>query len=456
MKKKIISLLLVFFVSLSSFKFSYADTDTNINVLELENQFNDVEPLIFDGGVISGPMLSTVATLAVGAGIVLKDDQSLYNLGSRFYDYYKDSIDTINTIFEASVVIGSANLVKVGSDFYTKVKEFLDDFVSGTNSLDYNTASSIVEVGKFTVSVPTKSQITTAGGLIRYSTGIYSTKIGDDLSNVMGNNDIVAGEIFISIRNGDRYATLGADAYLNGEIVKGWGRSVSYGAEATVYLYTYGDYKYFYVNGGQVLAYYSPSATSTVVGNVGSYDWNKVKDKIKEDDDDRVTVGVPGNVGNLVGENVDVWNPSYDLPVGGLVTFPNVANPSIELDNTTTFPLTGTNEGVGEGTDTGTGEGVGEGTGSITFPSFGDSIDFSPLASSGITEKFPFSLPWDLGRLLGIFDVQPTAPIFKFPILGQSLVIDLTIFDEWASIGRFFVSISYVVFLIFITTKLKA
>lgn len=444
MKKKIISLLLVFFVSLSSVKFSYANNDDLVNALELESQFDDVQPLIFDGGVISGPMLATIATIAVASGIVLKDSEALYNLGSRFYDYYKDSIDTINAIFEASVVIGSNRLVKVGYDFYIKVKEFLDDFTSSSGSINYNTASSIAETGSITISVPSKSQIENSGGLILYSTGIYSSRIGDDVSDVNSNTDIVSGEIYISVRTGSSYANVGARAYLNGKMVKGWSRSVAYSSNTTIYLKTDGDCKYFYVNGGQVLAYYSPSATSTVVGNVNSYDWNKVKDKIKEEDDS-LTIGVPGNIGSLVGENVDVFNPTYDLPVDGVVSIPVVQNPSIALDGTTTFP----------NVDTGNGEDVGGGTGDITFPSFGDSLDFTPLEATGITEKFPFSLPWDIQRIIGIFDVEAKAPVFEFPIVSEKIEIDLTQFEECASIVRFFVLVSFIFSLIMISTKLK-
>ena len=42
-----------------------------------------------DGGVISLPILATFGSLAVASGIIIKNNDDLYDLGRIFYDYYQ-------------------------------------------------------------------------------------------------------------------------------------------------------------------------------------------------------------------------------------------------------------------------------------------------------------------------------------------------------------------------------
>lgn len=103
------------------------------------------------------------------------------------------------------------------------------------------------------------------------------------------------------------------------------------------------------------------------------------------------------------------------------------------------------------------------------------SIDWAPLVmnAQALTTKFPFSLPWDLLRQLGIFDVEPETPVFKINIkeylklgetddegnfLGISVPmkfdVDLSMFDPVAAIVRWFTRIIWVIGLIFVLRKL--
>lgn len=77
------------------------------------------------------------------------------------------------------------------------------------------------------------------------------------------------------------------------------------------------------------------------------------------------------------------------------------------------------------------------------------------LNNFNLKNKFPFSLPWDLANIIGIFDVKPKVPVFDFPLpAGNHLKIDLTQFNDWAEITRFFVLIFFIIELIFITKKI--
>ncbi len=77
------------------------------------------------------------------------------------------------------------------------------------------------------------------------------------------------------------------------------------------------------------------------------------------------------------------------------------------------------------------------------------------LNNFNLKEKFPFSIPWDITNILKIFDVKPKAPIFDFPLpMGNHLKIDLTQFNDWADITRFFILIFFVIELLLITKKI--
>ena len=88
-----------------------------------------------------------------------------------------------------------------------------------------------------------------------------------------------------------------------------------------------------------------------------------------------------------------------------------------------------------------------------------------------IIEKFPFSIPFDLYRVLTLFVREPKEPVFKMPIkttitvgglnypIDEETVLDLTIFkvngfDILQIILRFSVLFGFVVMLIKLTPKI--
>lgn len=146
--------------------------------------------------------------------------------------------------------------------------------------------------------------------------------------------------------------------------------------------------------------------------------------------------------------------PSYEsLPQAE--SLPEHIKPPLDVQKPQLGTENSPSPGPGPGTETGPGTENSPGDDfDFTFPSFGDSINFEPLYATGITEKFPFSLPWDIQRIIGVFNVKAVAPKFEVPLLSEKIELDLTKFDELASIVRFFVLIGFIVCLIFISTRL--
>lgn len=86
-----------------------------------------------------------------------------------------------------------------------------------------------------------------------------------------------------------------------------------------------------------------------------------------------------------------------------------------------------------------------------------ETLDFTPLMALGenITNKFPFSLPWDLMSLLSIFDAPPKAPNFEVNFMGQDItVLDLRPYESAVKIFRFFILLYFIAGLIKITGTL--
>ncbi len=81
-----------------------------------------------------------------------------------------------------------------------------------------------------------------------------------------------------------------------------------------------------------------------------------------------------------------------------------------------------------------------------------------PVLDVRLTQKFPFSIPWDIGRLLGVFYAKPVAPKWSFDVpfgdVVYPIALDLGEYESIASISRWFFRISWVVFLLFVTNKI--
>lgn len=80
-------------------------------------------------------------------------------------------------------------------------------------------------------------------------------------------------------------------------------------------------------------------------------------------------------------------------------------------------------------------------------------IDFTPISGLSPTQKFPFSLPWDLKDSIQSLNVPGEAPHWTWEHDGAILDIDFEDFETFASISRVFLSIIFVVGLIIVTRR---
>ena len=123
----------------------------------------------------------------------------------------------------------------------------------------------------------------------------------------------------------------------------------------------------------------------------------------------------------------------------------------IPVDQTSGKPLDDT------GTDTDNPSKPGEGTDtdkpgdSVNWPSAGD-ISLPKL----IISKFPFCIPFDVARLIGLLEADPKTPIFHVPlkvgtILDEEIVLDLSQWDNAVRIIRWGELIVFVAGLVLVT-----
>lgn len=109
------------------------------------------------------------------------------------------------------------------------------------------------------------------------------------------------------------------------------------------------------------------------------------------------------------------------------------------------------------GTDTDTPSKPGEGTDtdkpgdSVNWPSAGD-ISLPKL----IISKFPFCIPFDVARLIGLLEADPKTPVFHVPlkvgtILNEEIVLDLSQWDNAVRIIRWGELIAFVAGLVLVT-----
>lgn len=121
----------------------------------------------------------------------------------------------------------------------------------------------------------------------------------------------------------------------------------------------------------------------------------------------------------------------------------------IPVDQTSGKPMDDT------GTDTDNPSKPGEGTDtdkpSVNWPSAGD-ISLPKL----IISKFPFCIPFDVARLIGLLEADPKTPIFHVPlkvgtILNEEIVLDLSQWDNVVRIIRWGELIVFVAGLVLVT-----
>lgn len=76
-----------------------------------------------------------------------------------------------------------------------------------------------------------------------------------------------------------------------------------------------------------------------------------------------------------------------------------------------------------------------------------------------MTDKFPFSIPWDMAMLVGILQAEPQAPVFHLPLviesygINESIDIDMSQFEVLSVIMRSMLTLLYAYGILNMTTK---
>lgn len=186
-------------------------------------------------------------------------------------------------------------------------------------------------------------------------------------------------------------------------------------------------------------------------------------DVTKDYDDDNLITTFPGVMG---GTHTGVWELPTDTQYDISTSFP-LTQESLK-DKVNEIPLDGATDGTVDGTVDGTIDGTVDGTTdgildnifdflkSLIVPESYNSIDFSPLYFS-FSDKFPFSIPFDVINLIKEFEAEKKEPVFFIDMSSFStshargevgFTLDFTTFEDLFEIARFFILISFIFFIV--------
>ena len=279
-----------------------------------------------DGGIISAPILATVCTLAIATGVALNDAEDIYDLGRVFYEKNKETWNTVVTVFNSCVSFNkSIGKLSVGKDFIDIFKGTFSDY-KDTVGDEYSYSVGLhrmfdgVNPYKFT----SNNKLTYRLGnddveLTLYGSGRYCYF---DMVRIKGGNMSSSSMLGQTYNNSSCYiSVVGNSIALNGADILN--RTIDIGETLTKW-----GFDAISLLGSVALPY------------LGGYD-----DSVLDTEDDK-DIYMPGNLGDLVNGNVGKGDILGDTPFPGVsdggITFPGVSNPSIGVDNTISFPTSGT------------------------------------------------------------------------------------------------------------------
>lgn len=296
--------------------------------------------------VISPTMLAVVSTLAVGAGIVLKNSDDIYDIGRLFVDYvdrYNDTVGDVISVFSNSVKVLSNGIVKVESPFLNIVKDFFDNVFGKTDkdisfvdtlegSLPY--FSNWDDVISYVKSVPPFLD-----GLDMINDPVELTRYGITLKPGLSS---VGKYVYIDFYYNGEFKVQ-CKIQRSGSIYNRYLTWVGYGSKCYILSSTHSNFSDVVI----ISQFDIVSSDVVTLPYGGSYDWdNNIEDKKQGTGD--LPLPIPGNVGDLVGKNPsDVWDKNYEngLVGNGDITVPDVSNPSIGLGGSTSFPVEDNTDG---------------------------------------------------------------------------------------------------------------
>ena len=294
------------------------------------------------GLLLSSEIIATIASIAVGAGIVLTSDDDIYDIARVVYDNYQGQKDAIETVFKTSVVLGTGGIVKVGKEFLDICKSVFDAiFYDSSSDFSLPNGKLSSKYGIYTVNPPVSGDISLFNAIPGFPVSISSDySVGD----IVHYNQYVYLE-FLKTSTISSHVYNVFDVYINGVAVANVSIhrlmekfKIFNGVNGVNFAYLRGDsYQ------SSSIGYSISSSYDYEIPYSGGYNWdNNISANLT---DNSLGLFVPVNVGSLVGQSGGstvqngINNPSYDLPFGGVVTVPGVDNPSIGVGDSTPFPM---------------------------------------------------------------------------------------------------------------------
>lgn len=155
----------------------------------------------------------------------------------------------------------------------------------------------------------------------------------------------------------------------------------------------------------------------------------------------------PQELADLITQSLPAVNP--DLLPGTVPAAPPVPDPDMDpvyWPSADAHPLPGTKPG----TDPDPGKDPEPGT-DLDEDMSSYKVDLHAI--------FPFCIPFDFIALLRVLDAEPEAPCFEFPVVipalgyNETVRLDMAVFDDVAEVMRLCETVSFVIFLMFATSK---
>lgn len=383
---------------------------------------NAMYKTLVNGSSAIGKTISSISAWAVEHGASLA--KGALRVGK---DLYQGIVDAFNSAYSDGIVQVSSDTLSVDNSKHdypdiAAARSMLNSFVAA----QYTRATAYNDYGSLTLSLVPKS--VNNSGIVTYTTTVVTSSdskpytgavygvsagVGIDISPYLGyyfyfyskqpNGDVVTST--------ERYFSsfLGANNVSNVAVVKGF------------YDIAVPTPDLAYPSDNYLVRMPDIPSVDTATGEV------TYPDSIPYTKD---AVAAPYPIGD---DGVKVPDIPFDIPV----------------DQTSGKPMDDT------GTDTDTPSKPGEGTDtdkpSVNWPSAGD-ISLPKL----IISKFPFCIPFDVARLIGLLEADPKPPIFHVPlkvgtILNEEIVLDLSQWDNAVRIIRWGELIVFVAGLVLVT-----
>ena len=304
---------------------------------------------------LSSVLLGALATVTVGSGIALQTDNDLISLGVLFKDFCDrqnaEMFNEMTALLHSSMAMNPNNYVSVDSKFLDACKEFLDGLFLA-NEIDVNANY----IGTALGGIPVYPKVVDAGYSYDTALGLWIDLTDSNDYYITSAEEAVAnrvGQVYVYFNYRGQYQQSTAYRWTDGtthaDLTHGINISLNWEPN-THRLFiqlingVYWLYGQITLNGKYLafqIANVSNYATDVYGLNYGgTYDWNDAFNPpaTGEGEDTSVALPIPGDLGDIVGPDVDIWDGDISLPTDGTISVPETDNPAIDIDKDIVIP----------------------------------------------------------------------------------------------------------------------